>query len=103
MGKRRYPKKMTLRPNNIEKAREEFINEPEHKTEQAAEQLQPQKKPKPWDGLIERVPKPMTVRLSEVDQAKLDYILANTTHKSKHKFCMNAIKRAINRALKEIA
>lgn len=112
MSKKKPPKKMTLRPGDIEKAREEFISEPNHKTEQRAEEIQPdpepqvdpqiRKKAKPWDGLIERVPKPMSVRLSEVDQAKLDYILANTTHKSKHKFCMGAIKRAINRALKEI-
>lgn len=102
MGKRKAPKKMPLRPNDLKKAQKQ--SELDNKTEQQESQVDPQVKKKPWmkEGLSERVPKPMSVRLSEVDQAKLDYILANTTHKSKHKFCMEVIKRAINRALKEI-
>jgi hypothetical protein len=93
-------KKMSLRQpeGNIEKAKEDFINEPEIKFSDKQEGF-------PWqqDGVNERVISPFNLRLPEPMKLKIEWIVNNSLrYKSMHDFFMKLIAEKVDDELKKL-
>ena len=93
-------RKMSLNTPIIDdKARQEFIEEPEKKIKTPIEQYLP------WEeqGVNPEVIKIFNLRLPEPMKLKLEWIVLNSLeYKSKHEFCFRTIEKKIKEVLNEM-
>jgi hypothetical protein len=108
--KDKTPLKMTP-PEEIddfEKARENFLSEPEKKKKTAhvhSNETESSQNPElPWENanVNNRVIKTFNLRFTEPDFLKLKFVVENSNEKSMHSFCANIIKNEIEKRLKKM-
>ncbi len=103
------PAKSKMKPppvSDLEKARQEFIKEPEKRKTEDTETSNADKKSRrfPWEHpeVNERVIKAFNLRLPEPEFLKLKFVVDETKFKSIHAFCLNAVQKAVERELKKL-
>ena len=93
---------------DLEKAREAFLSEPEKKkqSKQATpkQNKKPAKKELPWEqpGVSDRVIKSFNFRFPEPDFLKLKFVIKQNREKSMQSFCANIIKKEVEKHLKKM-
>lgn len=84
----------------------EAPKEPKKPTPPIKESKPPKTGSMPWEqeGVSDKVLKPFNLRTNQVQIEQLKYIVDNTAgYKSVHAFCMEAVKKAMEKQLKKLA
>ena len=93
---------------DMEKAREEFLSEPETKKKskqvEPKQNNKPEKKSLPWEqpGVTDRVIKTFNLRLPEPDFLKLKFVVDKSNEKSIHAFCAGLVIDEVEKRLKKL-
>jgi len=93
---------------DLEKAREEFLSEPEKKKKPKKatpkQNDKPARKKLPWEqpSVNDRVLKIFNLRFPESDFLKLKFVVEQSHEKSMQAFCVNLVKKEVEKRLKKM-